>query len=80
MKKSRILRALKKQDKIEFKENKVFSFKDEKGVDYFLAEQKMYMNIITDAINRILHKLFEILGDDKLKDKILKGLNNDKKK
>ena len=57
----------------------MFSFKDEKGKEYFLAEQPQYMNIITQAINTILEKTFVILNDDKLKDKILKGLNNEQK-
>ena len=80
MKKSRILRALKKHDAKDLNKNRVFSFKDEKGKEYFLAEQPQYMNIITQAINTILEKTFVILNDDKLKDKILKGLNEDGKK
>jgi|TARA_R110000824_G_scaffold84682_1_gene211045 hypothetical protein len=79
MKKSRILRALKKHDAKDLNKNRVFSFKDEKGKEYFLAEQPQYMNIITQAINTILEKTFVILNDDKLKDKILKGLNNEQK-
>ena len=80
MKKSRILRALKKHDAKDLNKNRVFSFKDEKGKEYFLAEQPQYMNIITQAINTILDKTFTILNDDKLKEKILKGLNNEKQK
>ena len=80
MKKSRILRALKKHDAKDLNKNRVFSFKDEKGKEYFLAEQPQYMNIITQAINTILDKSFTILNDDKLKEKILKGLNNEKQK
>jgi hypothetical protein len=79
MKKSRILRALKKHDAKDLNKNRVFSFKDEKGKEYFLAEQSQYMNIITQAINTILEKTFVILNNDKLKDKILKGLNNEQK-
>tara|TARA_R110000751_G_C13463709_1_gene445738 strand:- start:50 stop:289 length:240 start_codon:yes stop_codon:yes gene_type:complete len=79
MKKTRILRALKKRDSIDFKEDSVLSFKDEKGKDYFLAEQPHYLNIITNAINKVLGQAFDILDDVKLKKKILKGLNNDKK-
>ena len=38
------------------------------------------MNIITQSINTILDRAFYILDDVKLKDKILKGLNEDGKK
>ncbi len=79
MKKTRILRALKKRDSKDFKEDSVLSFKDEKGKDYFIAEQDHYLNIITNAINKVLGQAFDILDDVKLKKKILKGLNNDKK-
>ena len=37
------------------------------------------MNIITQSINTILDRAFYILDDVKLKDKILKGLNEDGK-
>ena len=80
MKKTRILRALKKCKKDDFKTDNVLSLKDEKGKEYFLAEQPHYMNIITNSINVVLNKTFNIIDDVKLKDKILKGLNNDKKK
>ena len=80
MKKTRILRALKNCKKDNFKPDSVLSFKDEKGKEYFLAEQPHYMNIITNSINTILNKAFDILDDVKLKKKILKGLNNDQAK
>mgnify|MGYP003653140460 CR=1 FL=1 len=80
MKKSRIVRALKKTKSIDFKEDRVLSFKDEKGKEYFLAEQSQYMNIITQSINTILDRTFDIIDDVKIKNKILKGLNNGKKK
>jgi len=80
MKKSRIIRALKNCITNNFKADSVLSFKDEKGKEYFLAEQPHYMNIITNSINVVLNKTFNIIDDVKLKDKILKGLNNDKKK
>ena len=79
MKKTRVIRALKNCKSTDFKTDSVLSFKDEKGKEYFLAEQPQYMNIITQAINTILEKTFVILNDDKLKDKILKGLNNEQK-
>tara|TARA_R100001443_G_scaffold100577_1_gene108100 strand:+ start:25123 stop:25362 length:240 start_codon:yes stop_codon:yes gene_type:complete len=78
MKKTRILRALKQCKNDEFKADSVLSFKDEKGKEYFLAEQPHYMNIITNSINVILKRTFDIIDDVKLKNKILKGLNNDK--
>ena len=80
MKKSRIIRALKKHKSEDINKNRVFAFKDEKGKEYFLAEQSQYMNIITQSINTILDKTFDIIDDVKIKHKILKGLNNGKKK
>ena len=79
MKKSRIIRALKKHKSEDINKNRVFAFKDEKGKEYFLAEQSQYMNIITQSINTILDKTFDIIDDVKIKNKILKGLNNDQK-
>ena len=78
MKKTRILRALKNCKSDSFKTDSVLSFKDEKGKEYFLAEQPHYMNIITNSINVILNRTFNIIDDVKLKKKILKGLNDDK--
>jgi hypothetical protein len=80
MKKTRILRALKKCNSKDFNTDRVLSFRDEKNKEYFLAEQSQYMNIITQSINTILDRAFYILDDVKLKDKILKGLNEDGKK
>ena len=79
MKKTRILRALKKCNSKEFIADRVLSFRDEKNKEYFLAEQSQYMNIITQSINTILDRAFYILDDVKLKDKILKGLKEDGK-
>ena len=71
--------ALKNCKNTEFKTDSVLSFKDEKGKEYFLAEQPHYMNIITNSINVMLQRTFNILDDVKLKDKILKGLKNEQK-
>ena len=79
MKKTRVIRALKNCKNTDFKTDSVLSFKDEKGKEYFLAEQPHYMNIITNSINVMLQRTFNILDDVKLKDKILKGLNNEQK-
>ena len=73
MKKTRILRALKKRNSIDYKEDSVLSFKDEKGKEYH------YLNIITNAVNKVLGQAFDILDNVKIKNKILKGLNNEKK-
>jgi hypothetical protein len=78
MKKTRIIRALKNCNTNNFKADSVLSFKDEKGKEYFLAEQPHYMNIITNSINVVLNKTFNIIDDVKLKKKILKGLNDGK--
>ena len=79
MKQSRIIRALKKHKSEDINKNRVFAFKDEKGKEYFLAEQSQYMNIITQSVNTILDRAFDIIDDVKIKNKILKGLNNDQK-
>ena len=79
MKKTRIIRALKNCNTNDFKTDSVLSFKDEKGKEYFLAEKPHYMNIITKSINVILKQTFDIIDDVKIKNKVLKGLNNDKK-
>lgn len=79
MKKTRIIKALKKCKSTEFNTGRVLSFADEKNKQYFLAEQSQYMNIITQSINTILDRTFDIIDDVKLRDKILKGLNDDKK-
>ena len=79
MKKTRIIRALKNCKSTEFKTDSVLSFRDEKGKEYFFAEQSQYMNIITQSINTILDRTFDIIDDVKIKNKILKGLNNEKK-
>ena len=80
MKKTRVIRALKNCNTNDFKTDSVLSFKDEKCKEYFLAEQPHYMNIITNSINVILKRTFDIIDDVKLKDKIIKGLNDDKEK
>ena len=80
MKKTRIIRALKNCKSTDFKADSVLSFKDEKAKEYFLAEQPHYMNIITNSINVMLNRTFNILDDVKLKKKILKELNNEQTK
>ena len=80
MKKTRIIRALKNCKSTEFETGRVLSFRDEKNKEYFVAEQSQYMNIITQAINTILDRTFDIIDDVKLRDKILKGLNKDGQK
>ena len=80
MKKSRIIRALKNYDSEDLKKHTLCRFEDEKGKSYFLGEEKMYVEKITESMNLILHKVFEILDDDKLKEKILKKLKDDKSK
>ena len=80
MKKSRIIRALKSYDNSDLKDKKICKFKDEKGKNYFLGEEQMYMEKIREGMNLVLHKVFEILDDDKLKEKILKAFKDDEKK
>ncbi len=80
MKKSRILRALKNYNSEDLRRHKICKFKDEKGKSYFLGEESMYMETMRDGMNLMLHKVFEILDNDKLKEKILKGFKDDQKK
>lgn len=80
MKKSRIIRALKGYDSANLRNHQICKFKDEKGKVYFLGEEQMYMEKIREGMNLTLHRVFEIIDDNKLKDKILKGLKNDKTK
>jgi hypothetical protein len=61
MKKTRVIRALKNCKSTDFKADSVLSFKDEKGKEYFLAEQPHYMNIITNSINVMLNRTFDII-------------------
>ena len=60
MKKSRIIRALKGFDNSNLKDKNIFKFKDEKGKNYFLGEEQVYMEKIREGMNLILHKVFEI--------------------
>tara|TARA_R100000781_G_scaffold102595_1_gene66130 strand:- start:1495 stop:1737 length:243 start_codon:yes stop_codon:yes gene_type:complete len=80
MKKSRILRALKKHNAEDLKKHPICKFTDEKGKSYFIGEEKEYMENIQKAMNITLGEVFNILDDDKLKEKIIKGFKkNDKK-
>jgi hypothetical protein len=80
MKKSRILRALKKYNAEDLKRHPICKFTDEKGKSYFIGEEKEYMENIQKAMNITLGEVFNILDDDKLKEKIIKGFKkNDKK-
>ena len=74
MKKSRILRALKKHNAEDLKKHKICRFEDEKGKSYFLGEEQIYMDKIREGMTLVLHQVFTILDDDKLKKKILKKL------
>ena len=80
MKKSRIIRALKSYDNSNLKDKKICKFQDEKGKSYFLGEEQMYMEKIREGMNLILHKVFEVLDNDKLKEKILEAIKDDEKK
>tara|TARA_R100001463_G_scaffold100132_1_gene154577 strand:- start:55 stop:297 length:243 start_codon:yes stop_codon:yes gene_type:complete len=78
MKKSRIIRAIKKYNSEDLKKHNICRFEDEKGKSYFLGEENIYMQKIQEGMNLILHKVFEIIDDSKLKNKILKKLKDDK--
>ena len=78
MKKSRIIRAIKKYNSEDLKKHNICRFEDEKGKSYFLGEENIYMQKIQEGMNLILHKVFEIIDDSKLKNKILNKLKDDK--
>jgi len=79
MKKSRILRAIKKADTTLIKKYNMVSFGDEKGQTYVLGTEDAFRLQINEATAYALHKLLDIIDDEKIKDKILKKLQNDKK-
>ena len=79
MKKSRILRAIKKADTKLIKKYNMVSFGDEKGQTYVLGTEDAFRLQINEATAYALHKLLDIIDDEKVKDKILKKLQNDKK-
>ena len=79
MKKSRILRAIKKADTTLIKKYNMVSFGDEKGQTYVLGTKQGFDMQINEAASYALHKLLDIIDDEKVKDKILKKLQNDKK-
>jgi hypothetical protein len=79
MKKSRILRAIKKADTTLIKKYNMVSFGDEKGQTYVLGTEDAFRLQINEAASYALHKLLDIIDDEKVKDKILKKLQNDKK-
>ena len=59
------------------------SFSDEKGKTYVLGTKEGFDIKINEAVNftihKVLEKIVEKIDDETIRDKILKGLNNDKK-
>jgi len=78
MKKSRILRAIKKADTTLIKKYSMISFSDEKGQTYVLGTEDAFRLQIKESTAYTLHKVLDIIDDEKVKDKIFKKLQNDK--
>ena len=79
MKKSRIIRAIKKANTDLIKKYDMVSFSDEKGKTYVLGTKEGFDLKINEAASYIVHKLLDMIDDDKVKDKLLNKLKNDKK-
>jgi hypothetical protein len=79
MKKSRIIRAIKKANTELIKNYDMVSFSDEKGKTYVLGTKEGFDLKINEAASYTVHKLLDMIDDDKVKDKLLNKLKNDKK-
>tara|TARA_R110002012_G_scaffold114166_1_gene260780 strand:+ start:597 stop:839 length:243 start_codon:yes stop_codon:yes gene_type:complete len=79
MKKSRILRAIKKADTDLIKKYDIVSFGDEKGKTYVLGTKEGFDLKINEAASYSIHRLLDMIDDEKVKDKLLKKLQDDKK-
>ena len=79
MKKSRIIRAIKKANTELIKKYDMVSFNDEKGKTYVLGTEEGFRLSINEASSYTIHKLLDLIEDDKVKDKLLNKLKDDKK-
>ena len=79
MKKTRIIRAIKKANTDLIKKYDMVSFSDEKGKTYVLGTKEGFDLKINEAASYTVHKLLDMIDDDKVKDKLLNKLQNDKK-
>ena len=79
MKKSRIIRAIKKANTELIKKYDMVSFSDEKGKTYVLGNKEGFDLKINEASSYTIHKLLDLIEDDKVKDKLLNKLKDGKK-
>ena len=79
MKKTRIIRAIKKANTDLIKKYDMVSFSDEKGKTYVLGTKEGFDLKINEAASYTVHKLLDMIDDDRVKDKLLNKLKNDKK-
>ena len=79
MKKTRIIRAIKKANTDLIKKYDMVSFSDEKVKTYVLGTKEGFDLKINEAASYTVHKLLDMIDDDKVKDKLLNKLQNDKK-
>ena len=80
MKKTRIIRAIKKANTDLIKKYDMVSFSDEKGKTYVLGTKEGFDLKINEAVTYAIHKLLDMIDDEKAKDKLLNSLKNDTKK
>ena len=80
MKKSRIIRAIKKANTELIKKYDIVSFSDEKGKTYVLGTKEGFDLKINEAASYSIHRLLDMIDDDKVKDKLLNKLKDDKAK
>ena len=80
MKKSRILKAIKKADTSLIKKYDMVTFSDENGQIYVLGTKEGFDLKINEAVTYAIHKLLDMIDDEKAKDKLLNSLKNDTKK
>ena len=80
MKKSRIIRAIKKANTELIKKYDMVSFSDEKGKTYVLGTEEGFKLSINEASNHTLPKRLDLIEDDKIKDKLLNNLKDEQKK
>ena len=79
MKKSRIIRAIKKANTDLIKKYDMVSFSDEKGKTYVLGTKEGFDLKINEAASYSIHRLLDMIDDEEAKDKLLKKLQDDKK-
>jgi len=80
MKKSRIIRAIKKANTELIKKYDMVSFSDEKGKTYVLGTKEGFDLKINEAASYSIHRLLDMIDDDKIKDKLLNKLKDEKGK